>query len=142
MTDKLFRINTKVETTIAGKKKIIVLDIEPTHLDQGANLNLISDYLAKALKLQTVELPKPILFGTTEGRLTNATHLTKIRIGVSEVWRFAEALILPPVLGNSCSIILGLPLLFDVCGNLNIPNFTLRIGDITKGEKGVEILTI
>ncbi|KAI6250427.1 hypothetical protein HI914_01826, partial [Erysiphe necator] len=141
MTYKSFRVNAKVETVIAGKKKIILLDINSTHVDQGADLNLISDYLAKILKFQTIKLPKPILFGTAEGRLTNATHFTKIRIGVSGVWRFAEALVLPPASGNPCSIILSLPWLFDVCGNLDIPTFTLKIGDITKGEKRVEVQT-
>ncbi|KHJ31354.1 hypothetical protein EV44_g3430 [Erysiphe necator] len=141
MTYKSFRVNAKVETVIAGKKKIILLDINSTHVDQGADLNLISDYLAKILKFQTIKLPKPILFGTAEGRLTNAIHFTKIRIGVSGVWRFAEALVLPPASGNPCSIILSLPWLFDVCGNLDIPTFTLKIGDITKGEKRVEVQT-
>ncbi|RKF55039.1 hypothetical protein OnM2_092021 [Erysiphe neolycopersici] len=141
MTYKSFRVNAKVETAIAGTKKIVALDINSTHVDQGADLNLISDYLVKMLRFQTIRLPKPILFGTAEGRLTNATNFTKIRIGVSGVWRCAEALVLPPASGNPCSIILGLPWLFDVCGNLDIPTFTLEIGDITKGEKRVEVQT-
>ncbi|POS82529.1 hypothetical protein EPUL_004700, partial [Erysiphe pulchra] len=141
MTYKSFRFNAKVETAIAGTKKIVALDINSTHVDQGADLNLISDYLVKILRFQTIKLPKPILFGTAEGRLTNATNFTKIRIGVSGVWRCAEALVLPPGSGNPCSIILGLPWLFDVCGNLDIPTFTLKIGDITEGEKRVELQT-
>ncbi|POS82318.1 hypothetical protein EPUL_006443, partial [Erysiphe pulchra] len=141
ITYKSFRVNAKVETAIAGTRKIVALDINSTHVDQGADLYLISDYLVKMLRFQTIKLPKPILFGTAEGRLTNATNFTKIRIGVSGVWRCVEALVLPPASGNPCSIILGLPWLFDVCGNLDIPTFTLKIGDITKGEKRVELQT-
>ncbi|RKF51419.1 hypothetical protein GcM3_222040 [Golovinomyces cichoracearum] len=141
MTYKSFRVDAKVETIINGQKKYIVLDINYTHVDQGADLNLIYNYLAKVLKLPSIELPKPILFGTAEGRLTNATHFSQIRISVAGVWRCAEALVLPPATGNPCSLILGLPWLFDVCGNLDIPTFTLKIGDTSKREERVNVQT-
>ncbi|KAI6249706.1 hypothetical protein HI914_02152 [Erysiphe necator] len=101
----------------------------------------MSNYLAKVLRLPSIKLPKPILFATAEGRLTNATQFSQIKISVAGVWRCVEALVLPPATGNPCSFILGLPWLFDVCGNLDIPTFTLKIVDTLKGEKRVKVQT-
>ncbi|KAI0991484.1 hypothetical protein K3495_g16703, partial [Podosphaera aphanis] len=112
MTYKSFRVDAKVEIMVNGQKRNIVLDVNYTHVDQGADLNLISNYLAKILKLAPIRLPKPIVFGTAEGRMTNATHFAQIRIGVAGIWRNTEALVLPPATGKPCSIILGLPWLF------------------------------
>ncbi|KAF5178074.1 Zinc finger, CCHC-type [Thalictrum thalictroides] len=141
ITFKSFRVEAKVKIELAGKIRHISLDIDYTHVDQGADLNLISHELAKILKLPSIKLPQPIFFGTAEGRLTSATHYTEIKIGVSGIWRHAEALLLPPTSGNPRSLILGLPWLFDVCGSLNIPKFTLTIGDPEKGEIVVNIQT-
>ncbi|RKF63221.1 hypothetical protein OnM2_027092, partial [Erysiphe neolycopersici] len=133
ITFKSFRVEAKVKIELAGKIRHISLDIDYTHVDQGADLNLISHELAKILKLPSIKLPQPIFFGTAEGRLTSATHYTEIKIGVSGIWRHAEALLLPPTSGNPRSHILGLP--------LNIPKFTLTIGDPEKGEIVVNIQT-
>ncbi|RKF65134.1 hypothetical protein OnM2_012017 [Erysiphe neolycopersici] len=125
MTYKSFRVVAKAETIINGQNKYIVLDINYTHFDQGTDLNLIFHYLAKVLRLPSIKLPKPILFATAEGR----------------VCRCVEALVLPPVTGNPCSLVLGLPWLFDVCGNLDITTFTLKIGDTSKGDKRANVQT-
>ncbi|KAI0997332.1 hypothetical protein K3495_g10853 [Podosphaera aphanis] len=138
-TYKSFRVETKIEIEQDNKTKHVLLHIDHTHVDQAADLNLISSSLVGKLKLRRMELPKPIQFGTAEGRMTKATHYVKLKIAVARIWREAEALILPPTAGNPTSLILGLPWLHDVCGRLDIPTFTLRIGDSSLGEKRIEI---
>lgn len=93
------------------------------------------------LRISSIKLPKPIIFASAEGRLTNATHFSQIRISVAVVWGCAEALVLPPATGKTCLLMLGQPWLFDVCGNLGIPKFTLMIGDTSRGEKRVNVQT-
>ncbi|RKF54487.1 hypothetical protein OnM2_097028 [Erysiphe neolycopersici] len=74
ITYKSFEVSEKLKTAIAGKKKIVVLDINSTPVNQGTDLNLISDYLAKTMKFQTIKLPKPIFFAWNCGGKINKCY--------------------------------------------------------------------
>ncbi|KAI0992425.1 hypothetical protein K3495_g15760, partial [Podosphaera aphanis] len=104
-TYKSFRVEARIEIEQDNKIKHVLLHIDHTHVDQGADLNLISSALVGKLKLRRMGLPKPIQFGTAEGRMTKATQYVKLKIAVAGIWRETEALILPPTAGNPTSLI-------------------------------------
>ncbi|KHJ33948.1 hypothetical protein EV44_g3923 [Erysiphe necator] len=112
-----------------------------THADQGADVCLISASLAKALAVVHKILPVPMRFGTADGGTTVAKHFTSIQIGVAEIWRKVDVLILPQVKNDPHSLLLGLPWLYQVNARIDIPTFSLRIGDRKVDGRRVEILT-
>ncbi|KAI6245403.1 hypothetical protein HI914_06365 [Erysiphe necator] len=71
-------------------------------------------------------------FGTADGGTI---------IGVAEIWRKFDVLILPQVKNDTHSLLLGLPWLYQVNARINIPTFSLRIGDRKVVGRRVEILT-
>ncbi|TQS36022.1 hypothetical protein Golomagni_03541 [Golovinomyces magnicellulatus] len=80
-------------------------------------------------------------FGTADGGTTITKHFTSIQIGVAEIWRKVDVLILPQVKNETHSLLLGLPWLYQVNARIDIPTFSLRIGDRKVDGRRVEIST-
>ncbi|RKF64316.1 hypothetical protein GcC1_132025 [Golovinomyces cichoracearum] len=80
-------------------------------------------------------------FGTADGGSTVAKNFASIQIGVAEIWRRVDVLILPQVKNDRHSLLLGLPWLYKVNSRIDIPSFSLRIGDRKIDGRRVEIST-
>ncbi|RKF65406.1 hypothetical protein GcC1_121015 [Golovinomyces cichoracearum] len=80
-------------------------------------------------------------FGTADGGTTVAEHFASTKIGVAEIWRRVDVLILSQVKNDAHSLLLGLPWLYQVNARIDIPSFTLRIGDRKIDGRREEIST-
>ncbi|TQS38712.1 hypothetical protein Golomagni_00783 [Golovinomyces magnicellulatus] len=138
---KFFRIPVQVKAIKNGQKHRVELKTGFTHADQGADVCLISASLAKALAVVHKILPVPMRLGTADGGTIIAKHFTSIQIGVAEIWRKIDVLILPQVKNDTHSLLLGLPWLYQVNARINIPTFSLRVGDRKVDGRRVEIST-
>ncbi|RKF61037.1 hypothetical protein GcC1_160010 [Golovinomyces cichoracearum] len=70
-----------------------------------------------------------------------AKHFASIQIRVAEIWRRVDVLILPQVKNDTRSLLLGLPWLYQVNARIDIPSFSLIIGDRKIDGRRVEIST-
>ncbi|RKF76410.1 hypothetical protein GcM1_227043 [Golovinomyces cichoracearum] len=114
---KSFRIPVQIEAIKNGEKHRVELKIGFTHADQGVDFCLILSSLAKALAKALGIVHKillvPMRFGTADGGTTMAKHFASIQIGVAEIWRRVDVLILPQVKNETNSLLLGLPWLYQ-----------------------------
>ncbi|POS81837.1 hypothetical protein EPUL_006276, partial [Erysiphe pulchra] len=138
---KSFRITVQVEANRKGTTHCVELKTGFTHADQGADVSLISDSLANALSVVRKLLPQPMKFQTAEGGSTITRHFASIQIGVAGIWRKVDVLVLPKIKNDTYSLLLGLPWLYQVKARIDIPTFSLRIGDREIDGKRVDIAT-
>lgn len=87
LTDRLFRIPVLVNVYKLGQLFQVKLKPGTTQADQGSDINIISDKLAKDLKTRPIKLGPHIVLtmGTANGESTQFHQYAEIKICVEEI---------------------------------------------------------
>ncbi|POS81830.1 hypothetical protein EPUL_006096, partial [Erysiphe pulchra] len=141
--DRPFRIPVLVNAYKLGQLFQVRLKPGTTQADQGSDINIISDKLAKDLRLKPIKLGPHIALtmGTANGESTPLYQYAEIKICVEDIWRTIQVFVRPPTSNDRSTLILGLPWLYDVDASIKIRKFQIEIGDRSKGEKRRTIQT-
>ncbi|RKF71561.1 hypothetical protein GcC1_097023, partial [Golovinomyces cichoracearum] len=143
LADRPFRVPVIVNAYKLGRLFQVKLKPGTTQADQGSDINIISDKLARDLKIKPIKLGSHMVLtmGTANGDSTQLHQYTAINICVEELWRTIQIFVRPPTTNDRSTLILRLPWLYDVDADIKIRKFQLRIGDKSKGEKSRTIQT-
>lgn len=119
-----------------GKEPHVGLPPVCSKADQGSDLVLINDGLAKELKLRyrsTKDFsPRGVTMTVADGNHTKLNHWVTFTINVEGIKRIVWAFVNPR--NTSTKLLLGMPWLKAVNAVIDIPNKTITIGDTKKRE--------
>ncbi|KAI1007128.1 hypothetical protein K3495_g1091 [Podosphaera aphanis] len=143
LADRPFRIPVLVNAYKLGKLFQVKLKAGTTQADQGSDINIISDMLAKDIRIKPINIgPQKVLTMGTANRGTTQLHqYAEIKICVEDIWRTIQVFVRPPTVDDRPSLILGLPWLYDVNADIKIIKFQLKIWNRSKGEERKTIQT-
>jgi hypothetical protein len=147
--DKAFIFRCAVEATAYSQNS--PLPSISTHLwaqaDQGSDLNLIAAAAVPRLGLQKHSLtqlgfePKGLKMRTADRRDVQLDEFVCLDISVAGVRRRVQCVVNPAMMAqepqnrpDSAEILLGIPWLFDVNAVLRIRDFSVELGDPSRGE--------
>ena len=119
--------------------------------DQGSDFNLISSWLVGALGLKSQCIlghsssleGESVTMKTIDGKQTALMQQVTLHLGVAGVKRKVQCFVLPDersyqssdtCSGTDIQLLLGLPWLHDVNAVIHVRDFTIELGDPSKGE--------
>lgn len=143
---KAFRVPVVAQAEANGKIMKVALPKHISQADQGSEMNVISQGLVKALKLEKLCLGtrgfSGLTMNTADGGATELSHFVSFRIGVCGIWRRIDAFVRPVVKKGGeldLHLLLGLPWLHEVNANIFIRDSKIILGDSRLKEQIVEI---
>ncbi|RKF56292.1 hypothetical protein OnM2_082045 [Erysiphe neolycopersici] len=143
---KAFRIPVVAQAEANGKIMKVALPKHISRADQGSEMNVISQGLVKALKLEKLSLGRRgfsgLTMNTADGSATELSHFVSFRIGVGGIWRRIDAFVRPVIKKGGeqdLHLLLGLPWLHEVNASIYIRDSKIILGDSQLKEQVVEI---
>ncbi|CAD6500186.1 BgTH12-04289 [Blumeria graminis f. sp. triticale] len=144
---KAFRIPVVARAEANGKIIKVALPKHISQADQGSEMNIISQGLVKALRLEKISLGTKgfsgLTMNTADGSATELSHFVSFDIGVCRIWRRIDAFVRPVVKKNGeldLHLLLGIPWLHDVNAGIFIRDSKIILGDPKLNEAKAAIV--
>ncbi|KHJ30201.1 hypothetical protein EV44_g3593 [Erysiphe necator] len=139
---KAFRVPVVARAEANGKILKVALPKHVSQADQGSEMNIISQGLVNALKLERLSLGQKgfsgLTMNTADGSATELSHFVSLHIGVCGIWRRIDAFVRPVLKKNGeldLHLLLGIPWLHDVNASIFIRDSRIALGDPQRNER-------